>query len=406
MPAFAYKGRFADGKSAKGTIEAINTDTVASQLLSDGITPISIDEVKKEVDAFKELQEKLLERKPSYDDLILFSRQMYTLMHAGVPIIRAITGLAQNTRNPLFARVLRDIGIELESGHELTSAMSKHKNVFSNLFISMIKVGETTGNLDEAFITLSSYLDREKEIKDRIKSAMRYPVTVILFILGAMTILNIYVIPQFENLFKNFKAELPLATRILIATSNFFVNYWPYMLFVIIASVIGIIRYVRTEQGKYQWDRYKLKIPLTGSIILRATLARFSRAFSMSTRAGVPLIQALNVVAMAVDNDFVAKKIVDIKTGIERGDTLTRTASNTNLFTPLVIQMLAVGEETGAVDELLEEVADFYEREVDYDLKKLSSAIEPIMIVVIGVMVLILAMGIFLPMWELAAVAT
>jgi MSHA biogenesis protein MshG len=178
------------------------------------------------------------------------------------------------------------------------------------------------------------------------------------------------------------------------------------MLLVIIASVIGIIRYVKTKPGKYNWDHYKLKIPLTGSIILRATLARFSRAFSMSTKAGVPLIQALNVVSMAVDNDYVGAKILDIRTGIERGDTLTRTASNTQLITPLVLQMLAVGEETGAVDELLEEVADFYEREVDYDLKKLSSAIEPIMIVVIGVMVLILAMGIFLPMWELAAVAT
>ena len=406
MTAFAYKGRFADGKTATGTIEAVNTDIVASQLLSDGITPISIEEIQEKIDALKEIQQRYLERKPGYDDLILFSRQMYTLMHAGVPISRAINGLSQNTRNPLFSRVLREIGIDLESGHELTAAMSKHTTVFSNLFISMIKVGETTGNLDDAFLTLSGYLDREKDIRDRIKSAMRYPVTVIIFILAAMTILNIYVIPQFQNLFKNFKAELPLATKILIGTSNFFVSYWPYMLIVLIASIFGVIRYVKTKQGKYNWDRYKLKIPLTGSIILRATLARFSRAFSMSTKAGVPLIQALNVVAMAVDNSFVGEKIMEIRTGIERGDTLTRTTSNTNLFTPLVIQMLAVGEETGAVDELLEEVADFYEREVDYDLKKLSSAIEPIMIVVIGVMVLILAMGIFLPMWELAAVAT
>ncbi|VAW92081.1 MSHA biogenesis protein MshG [hydrothermal vent metagenome] len=406
MPAFSYKGRLSNGKQAQGTIEAINTDVVVAQLLSDGITPISINETQVKHDILKEIQQKLLERKPSYDDLILFSRQMYTLMHAGVPIIKAITGLSNNTRNPLFSRVLRDIGIDLESGHELTAAMSKHGKVFSNLFISMIKIGETTGNLDEAFLTLSGYLDREKDIRDRIKSAMRYPVTVMGFILAAMTILNIYVIPQFQNLFNNFKAELPLSTRILIITSDFFVNYWPAMLLALIASIIAIIRYVNTSKGKYNWDRYKLKIPLTGSIILRATLARFSRAFSMSTKAGVPLIQALNVVSMAVDNDFVASKILEIKTGIERGDTLTRTTSSTNLFTPLVIQMLAVGEETGAVDELLEEVADFYEREVDYDLKKLSSAIEPIMIVVIGVMVLILAMGIFLPMWELAAVAT
>ncbi|MFV1982850.1 MAG: type II secretion system F family protein [Thiohalomonadales bacterium] len=406
MTAFTYKGRFANGKSAQGTIEAANSDIVVSQLLRDGITPINIEQAQEKIDVLKEIQQKYFERKPAYDDLILFSRQMYTLMHAGVPIIRAIIGLSQNTRNPLFSRVLHDIGIDLESGHELTAAMSKHSDVFSNLFVSMIKVGETTGNLDEAFLTLSSYLSREKDIRDRIKSAMRYPVTVLTFIFGAVVILNIYVIPQFQNLFKSFKAELPLATRILINTSDFFVNYWPYMFIVIIATIIGLVKYVKTVQGEYQWHHFKLKIPLTGSIILRATLARFSRAFSMSTKAGVPLIQTLNVVSMAVDNVFVGKKIMDIRTGIERGDTLTRTASNTNLFTPLVIQMLAVGEETGAVDELLEEVADFYEREVDYDLKKLSSAIEPIMIVVIGVMVLILAMGIFLPMWELAAVAT
>ncbi len=401
MPLFTYKARNTRGEAIEGRLEAGSADLVASQLASNGMTPVDITEFQESDDTWTELKEKLTARKPDLDDLILLSRQMYSLLKAGVPIIRAITGLAENTRNPVLVKVLRDLNSQLESGRQLSVALNQHPKVFSSLFVSMIQVGETTGRVDEAFLQLSRYLESEKEIRDRIKSALRYPLTVIGFVAVAITIMNIYVIPQFANLFKSFKAELPIPTQILMATSDFFVNYGTFMLVALVGLSFGLFRYVKTENGRLMWDRFKLRIPYVGSIVTRATLARFSRAFALSLRAGVPLTQALNVVSLAVDNHFIGKHVREMRTGVERGDTLTRTANATELFTPLVLQMLAVGEETGQVDELLIEVADFYEREVDYDLKRLSSAIEPVMIVLIGAMVLVLALGIFLPMWEL-----
>jgi len=202
------------------------------------------------------------------------------------------------------------------------------------------------------------------------------------------------------------KMELPWQTQALIGTSEFFVAYWKYMLGVLVVLIIWLRYYLKTEEGSYRWDKLKLRLPLVGSIILRATLARFARTFAMTARSGVPLIQALSVVARAVDNDYVADKVLSIRSGIERGDSLTRTVVATNMFTPLVIQMLSIGEETGAVDDMLDEVATYYEREVDYDVKNISSAIEPILIIGIGVLVLILALGIFLPMWEMTSLAS
>lgn len=404
MSRFQYKGRSAEGKAVTGTLEAASSGAAATQLFTQGITPIDI--VAGQDDSSQtlaDLQQRLFSKKPGLEDLALFSRQMYTLLRAGVPILRAVNGLANNARNPRMGEALHDIVRHLEGGRELSTAMHQHTDIFSSLFVSITQVGETTGQLDEAFLQLSHYLEGEREIRDRIKSALRYPITVLGFIMAAMVIINVYVIPQFAHLFNSFKAELPLPTRILMATSDAFVNYWPYMLGILIVGIITLVRYVKTYHGRLQWDRFKLKIPYTGSIIFRATLARYARSFAMSLRAGVPLIQSLNVVSLAVDNRHVGEKILSMRQSIERGDTLTRSATATEMFTPLVLQMLAVGEETGNVEELLQEVAEFYEREVDYDLKKLSSAIEPVLIVIIGAMVLVLALGIFLPMWDLTS---
>ena len=220
-----------------------------------------------------------------------------------------------------------------------------------------------------------------------------------------MFIINMFVIPTFAKVFAGFGAELPLPTRILLSISEFTVSYW-YIIFGILLAVYFAFRhYIKTEKGHWQWDRFITRIPIIGSIVLRATLARFARSFSMSLRAGVPLVTGLALVSRAVDNVFVGGHIADMRNGIERGDTLTRTAANTEMFTPLIIQMLTVGEETGNVDDMLEEVADFYDREVEYDVKNMTSAIEPILIVFIGAMVLVLALGVFLPMWDLAAAA-
>ncbi len=401
MAEFAYKARNAAGEAVEGRMEAASAEGVAARLQGAGLIPVEITEAGGTGASWDRLWEKLNERPPTLDDLALMARQLYALLHAGVPILRALTGLAETTRNPLLARVLRDVVVEIESGRPLSAALNRHPGVFNSLFVSMIQVGEATGRVDEAFLQLSAYLEKEKELRERIKSALRYPVTVIGFVLVALAILNIYVIPQFARLFTSFRAELPLPTRILIATSDFFVHYWPFMLLALVATVAAAVRWVATPAGRRAWDRFKLRIPLVGGIVLRATLARFARAFAVSLRAGVPVAQALGVVALAVDNRWVGEQVAAMRNGVERGDSLTRTANATGLFTPLVLQMLAVGEESGAVDDLLEQVAGFYEREVDYDLRRLAAAIEPVMLVLIGGLVLILALGIFLPMWDL-----
>ncbi|HKJ76698.1 MAG TPA: type II secretion system F family protein, partial [Gammaproteobacteria bacterium] len=344
-------------------------------------------------------------QQPDLDDLTLFCRQMYTLTRAGVPLIRAVTGLSETSRNTVLADTLKEVRAELESGRELSGAMGRFPDVFTPIMVSMVHVGENTGQLDEAFQRLAEHLEMEKDTRDRIKAAVRYPAFVIFAMAVAITVINIWVIPAFANVFEGMGEELPWQTRLLIGTSEFTVEYWPVLVGGFAALVFGLRYYVRTDEGRYQWDRLKLRLPLVGNLIQRATLGRFSRSFAMTLRSGVPLIQALTVTAGAVGNTFVGERVLGMRNGIERGDSLTRTAAASNLFTPLVLQMMAVGEETGAVDDMLDEVGGFYEREVDYDLKNLSSAIEPILIVGVGILVLILALGVFLPMWDMTKMA-
>lgn len=406
MPVFAYKARNAQGQPINGQLDAVSIDAVASQLQNDGNTPLDIQPVEEQKDhSVDEFFARLSRRKPGLDDLILFCRQLYTLMRAGVPIIRSLGGLAETTRNEILKETLAEIAADLEAGHELSAALSHHPEIFTPLFVSMVQVGESTGRMDEAFLQLASYLEREKDTRDQVKTATRYPKMVAIAITIAMVGINLWVIPTFAKVFAGFGAELPWQTQILIGISNFMVDYWHVLLVVTIAAFYGFNRYVNTDKGQYQFDKFKLRVPLVGSILNRALLARFARAFAMSMKSGVPIVQSLRSVSRAVDNVYVSKHIDDMRTGIERGDNLTRTAHATEMFTPLVLQMMAVGEETGAIDEMMDEVADYYDREVDYDLKALSSKIEPLLIVIIGVMVLILALGVFLPMWDLMGAA-
>jgi len=404
MAQFHYQARNAKGVAVDGLLDAASEQAAATQLLNNGITPIQINAVLIRISSTAQLRKLLTQRQPSLADIIFFTRQLHTLLHAGVPIIRAFQGLAENITNPVFAEVLRDVAVTLESGRDMASSLARHPKIFNNLIISMIQVGEQSGDLDGALLKLSQYLEREKDTRDRIKQAMRYPIMVIGAISVAMVVINLWVMPTFTKIFSKFKTELPWQTRLLIGFSDFMQHYWPLLLVLLIAAAIGIRRYINTPQGRLTWDRLKLRIPVVGSLLYEALLARFATSFALTLRSGVPLIQGLNVVANAVDNAYVGDKIRQMRNGIERGDTLTRTAANTQLFSPLTLQMLSVGEETGMVDDMLENVASYYDREVDFRLKNLSSAIEPILIVVIGVMVLILALGVFLPMWELTSV--
>jgi len=404
MPLFQYTARNNTGESLNGQLDAATLDAAANQLLKSGITPIEISESKKGKDYLKIIARWWNSHPPKLQDLIFLSRQMYTLMKAGVPITRSIKGVADNLTNPLLINTLHDLVTSLESGRELSAAMSQHPKVFNRLFVSMVKVGESTGELDGAFGKLSEYLEREKETRDRIKQATRYPVIVFSFIVAALVVINLYVIPQFSGIFSKFGADLPWQTKVLITTSNFMQNYWPHILVASAGFYLWLRHYLKTDKGRLYWDRLKLRIPLIGNVLYEALLARFATSFALTVRSGVPLIQGLNVTGHAVDNAYIGGKITQMRIGIEKGDSLTRTAASTQMFTPLIIQMIQVGEETGSVDEMLENVAGYYDREVDYKLKNLSSAIEPILIIVIGAIVLMLALGVFLPLWDLNSV--
>jgi len=395
-----------EGDPLEGAIDAASAEAVADQLLRSGLSPVQIDRAPGQDDLILLLKEKLRwGTRVKRDDLILFCRQMATLAKAGVPIIRSLRGMKDMAQKPGMVNVLKAMAEDLEGGRDLSAAMQKHPEVFSRLFRSMIQVGENTGKLDDAFLRMSAFLDQEKETVNRVKTVLRYPAFVLVAISVAIGVITFLVIPAFKQLYGSFHAELPWATKILIAISNFALAWWPYLLVGTVALVIGIKRYIDTEPGRMAWDRTKLRLPVVGDIVLRITMIRFARAFSMGYGAGVQMVQSLNLTSQAVGNVFVGSKIDELREGIERGDTLTRSAGGTGLFPSLVLQMLAVGEETGAVDKMMEEVAEFYEREVDYDLKYLASAIEPLLVVVMGAMVLILALGVFLPMWDLIRAA-
>jgi len=405
MPAFAYRGRDARGSLVTGKLEGSSSGAVADQLLAIGVTPVEISPAGESAGAaVPEWWRRFAAPAITDVDVMMFSRQMYALLKAGVPILRALAGLQQSANNRSLAEVIGDLRASLDAGRELSAAMRSHPRVFSPFYISVIRIGETTGELDQSFNRMFGYMEFDKDIRDRIKAAVRYPIIVLVVIAAAVTIVNFAVIPAFAKIFEAQKVPLPLLTRLLIGMSKFFIDYWPLMLAGIAAAILGAQTYLATEQGRFWWDRVKLRLPLAGPIILRATLARFARGMALAVRAGVPIVQAMSVVAEVVANSYMALRIRSMRDGIERGETVLRTATASGIFTPVVLEMVSVGEETGELDDLMTEVADMYEREVDYEIKNLAANIEPILTVALGVMVLILALGVFLPIWGLGSV--
>ena len=272
-------------------------------------------------------------------------------------------------------------------------------------YVSMVRVGEMTGRLDEVFMRLFKHLEFEGFMHQQVKAAVRYPTFVVIAMAIAVGVINTLVVPAFANVFKSFNAELPLATKLLVASSNFTLNYGWMVGLAGVAGFFALRRWKAQPAGRRTWDRLKLRAPLAGPIVQKATLSRFARSFSLALKSGVPIEQALTVVAQTVDNAHIARKIEGMREAVERGDTILRSAINSGVFTPVVLQMIAVGEETGELDTLLVEIAQMYERETDYQIKGLSSAIEPVLLGIIGVMVLILALGVFMPLWSLGQAA-
>jgi len=406
MAFYSYVGRDAQGLRIEGTLESASSALAADRLAASGVVPVEIVEAAPSAAAlWQGVQERFSARRIGHLDVLMFTRQMYTLLKAGVPIMRALAGLQESAMNRAFAAVLKELRESLDAGLELSQALARHPAVFFSFYVAMVRVGESTGRLEEVFLRLFDHLEFQKFMREQVRSALRYPMFVMAAMGIALVVINLFVIPAFAKVFKGLRAELPVMTKLLIGFSDFTLAWWPVLLAAGAALVIAFRLWVRTKGGRLAWDRFRLHIPVAGKIVRKATLARFARSFAMAARSGVPLVQGLTLAAQVVENAYIGGRIEDMRMGVERGETILRTAIEAKIFTPVVLQMIMVGEESGALDDMMQEIAGMYQREVEYELKTLSAQIEPILIVALGVMVLILALGVFLPMWDLGKAA-
>lgn len=404
MPAFAYSGRNASGERVQGVIEAADTAAVAAQLTGSGVVPLTI--VPERGGAAEMGQRaRWFARKPGLIDMLLFSRQMHSLLKAGVPILRALDALNESAPNPAMRDALVEVRRSLEGGRELSAALQAQGGLFSPFYVAMVKVGETTGQLEQIFLRLYQHTEFQEFMRNQVRSALRYPLFVIGVMFVALAVLNLFVIPVFAKVYQSFGANLPPITRGLIAFSQFTVDFWPLIVVAMTGGVFAFKRWTATAAGGHAWDRAKLRLPVAGRIIQRATLARFARSFALAMRSGLSAVQGLSLAAQVVDNHYVADRIERMREGVERGEDLLRGARRAEVFTPIALQMIMVGQESGSLDDMMEEVADVYGRDVEYDLKNLSAQIEPILIVMLGILLLLVALGVFLPIWDLGGAA-
>ncbi|MFA5073423.1 MAG: type II secretion system F family protein [Nitrospirota bacterium] len=398
MPSYRYKARNSEGSLSEGITDSRSKEAVADQLGSQGLIPVFIEEQQPpliEPDFFAKLTH------IKSQDLILFSRQMATLINAGIPIIQSLTTIEKQTGNPRLKKAITDIRQDLESGMALSAALEKHPGIFSKLYVSMIQAGETGGILDNILNRLALLNEQEAETRARVKAAVRYPILVITAICAAFAFLVTFVIPKFAAVFAQFKTELPFPTRVLININYVVQHYWFFILGGIALIVGGVIWYVRTEKGRWTWDLVKLKLPVLGILFQKVALSRFSRIVGALQKSGVSMMLTLEIASYTVGNVVIARAVDSMRDSLREGKGLHGPMEASGMFPPLIVQMMAVGEETGDIDLMLNKVADYYDVDVEYMLKTLSTMIEPVLLVFIGGMVLFLALGIFLPMWNL-----
>ena len=404
MATFQYLARDATGGRVDGILESSDGTALADALAANGLTLVRASEVAQGAAAEPSWVSRLVSPKVATDDLLLFFRQLSTLLKSGVPILRALRGLQESATGRRFGQVLSDLQQQLEGGRDLSTSMQRDANIFSPYMVSMVRVGEVTGRLPDVLQGLFLQMSFERESRDQAKAALRYPIFVVFTAIAALAAVNVFVIPAFAKVYKGLHAELPLYTTILIAISDFTVHY-SMVLFGLLAAIVLAISYaVHTERGREIRDRLVLLLPVFGPLLRKAALARFAKSFGLAVNAGVPVVDALQVAVETADNVVLSKRIRTMRSAAERGESLVRAARATGVFTPTILQMIAVGEETGALGDMMNEVADFYQRDVEYAMRGLAAQIEPILILLLGAMVLVIALGVFLPMWNLSHV--
>lgn len=399
---FHYTGRrMGSGAKVSGTSQARNAAGAAQWLRTQGILPLEI----RCVDHPPKGIPWPWSPRPGDGELLFFTRQMAAITHAGVPLARAMQGMAEGAPSPVLRRALTTIMGDLQSGHALSTAMANHPNLFASLYVKMVRMGEETGRLDEAFQRMHHYLQSERQSQRRLMAALRYPLLVSGALLAAVTVVGIWVIPTFAQVFAAFGAELPLITRWLLAFADFLRHGTPWLAAGTLAVGVAIHFFLAHPQGRRWWDRHLLGLPLIGPVHRHILLARLARGLAMGFKSGLPMGHTLQALAQAVDNRHGEAAVQHMAQGMERGAGFGQAARESGLFTPLALQMILVGEESGTLDRMMEETADFYERESDHAIANLQAAVEPLLTVVVALFVLMLALGIFLPMWELGHAA-
>ncbi len=396
---FEYAVRDRSGKLVRGRIEANNPAAVANRLKTMGIAPISINEVGTG-GLSMEISIPGLTDKIGLKDVSILARQLATMINAGLSLIRALSILAEQTENKRFAVVIDEVRQDVEKGASLSQALSKHPKVFSNLYVSMVKAGEAGGVLDETLNRLADTLESQVALRAKIKSAMTYPVVVFSLVLLIVTAMLIFVVPMFEDLYADLGGTLPLPTKVLLAVSGVLTKFWYIALAVAVGGAWGFKRWIATDSGRGHFDRIKLKIPIFGQLAHKSAISRFSRTLSVLVRTGVPILQAMDIVAETSGNTVVAKAVRDVQSSVKEGESLAEPLTEHPVFPPMVVQMMAVGEETGALDTMLSKVADFYDREVEATVDALTSLIEPLLIVVMGATVGGMLVALYMPMFN------
>ncbi len=397
---FQYKVRDREGRVLQGSLEADNHELVVNKLRQMGYTPINVE--RQDLSALKkDLTIPGLGSRVGLKDVAIFSRQFATMINSGLSLLRALNILGDQTENPALAKILIQVRMDVEKGTSLSQALARHPKAFNRLYIAMVRAGEIGGMLDTVLLQLASTIEKQVELRRKIVSAMTYPVAVLLLVLLIVTAMLIFVVPTFEGLYADLKSPLPAPTKLLLNVSSFMTTFAPLIILAVVGLVFLFKRWIASDKGRAIWDAFKLKVPIFGKLVRKTALTRFARTLASLMSAGVPILEALEITAETVGNAVVAKAVREVQVGVRQGESMARPLGQHAVFPPMVVQMLAVGEETGAVDTMLEKVADFYDQEIEALVDALTSLLEPLLIVVLGGVVGGMVVSLYLPMFNI-----
>lgn len=405
MAKYFYVARDSNGKRREGMIEADSNTAVIGILRRQQFVPVEIKLVGERGGLVGITEKKKVYRKGkvSLAEMALFSRQLATMLEAGIPILDSIQDLAEQTPNKYFSYVLKDISSEVREGSSFSRALSRHPKVFSQLYIALVLSGEESGNLVEVLKDLSSELEDQLTLLRKVRQAVSYPIVILIFFVGVVAFVFLYLVPKFQEIFESFGAQLPLFTRIILEISRFSLKFFPFLLGCIILFGILFSLYRKTPDGNRRIDSFKLRLPVFGDLFLKVSLARFSRSLATLLQGGVSIIAALDIVAKTSGNAILEDYIRKIKEGVTGGELLGNEMRKYRIFPTMMVRMVTVGEETGRTDDMLTRVSKFFRDEVDVTLNILSSILEPILIIGLGVIVGTVVLAIYLPIFKLAA---